>query len=186
MPTENAKSSVNLLFGLLAIAGLALVVALVMYTRNFGPSLSNDREVWAQFGDYLGGTLNPVFGYLTFVAIVMTLAVQARQLELSSEQLTLSREELAATREELKRGADAQRETAEALIEQARLAALSAKISAVSAALEATNQQLNRERQAASSNPMGFTVFRTGADPEQRRELLQAKLDELLAQAGAA
>ena len=176
------KSAANLLFSLLLIAGFALVAAVWWYVRNFGPSPSGSREVWGQFGDYLGGTLNPIFGFLTLVAIVMTLAVQTRQLEVSHEQLKLSQAELEATREELRKSAEAQLETASALKQQARLSALSAKIAAVASAIDAIDQQLNRR----SSSPNRALAMLDPTGLRARREELETKLQALIVEAEAA
>jgi uncharacterized membrane protein len=174
------KSAANLLMLLLVIAGLALVGVVCWYTWNFGPAPSSSHEVWGQFGDYLGGTLNPIFGFLTLVAIVMTLAVQARQLEVSVEQLRLSRVELEASREELRRSAEAQQETASAIRQQARYAALSAKIAAVSSALEAIDQRLNRVR---ASSAGGLAVRVADPDLPRRRDELESRLQSLISEA---
>jgi hypothetical protein len=175
------KSAANLLLVLLLIAGFALIAAVSWYAFRFGPEPSGSREVWGQFGDYLGGTLNPIFGFLTLVAIVMTLAVQSRQLEISHEQLSLSRAELEATREELRKSAEAQIETSIALRQQARLAALSAKIAAVTAAIEAIDQQLNRI--AMSKNVVVAMIDPQGL--RSQRAHLSEKLQALIAEAEA-
>jgi uncharacterized membrane protein len=175
------KSAVNLLVALLLIAGFALVAVVFWYVFRFGPEPSGSREVWGQFGDYLGGTLNPIFGFLTLIAIVMTLAVQTRQLEISHDQLNLSRAELEATREELRKSAEAQIETSIALRQQARLAALSAKIAAVAAAIEAIDQQLNR--MAMSRNSVVAMVDPQGL--RSRREQLSEKLQALISEVEA-
>lgn len=57
-------------------------------------AVSNDPDKWGVFGDYLGGTLNPVFGFLTIIALVLTLILQSNELRMSREELELSREEL--------------------------------------------------------------------------------------------
>ncbi|MHC3125544.1 putative phage abortive infection protein, partial [Acinetobacter sp. GN11] len=70
---------------------------------------------WGQFGDYIGGTLNPVLAFLSFSALLFTIYIQVKQLNFADEQLkrtldelNLSRTELGLTRSELQRSADAQ------------------------------------------------------------------------------
>lgn len=58
------------------------------------PVLSDDKGDWGTFGDYMGGVLNPIFAFASFMALLYTIKLQL--------------EELQATREELKRSADAQ------------------------------------------------------------------------------
>lgn len=107
----------------LGIAGglvlLLLAATYGAYFLRFGGLPSGDQGHWGQFGDFVGGTLNSLLGLLTVLALVSTVVLQTRQLE-------LSRDELRATRDELARSTAAQREAAEAMkgqLEQARLTA---------------------------------------------------------------
>jgi len=56
--------------------------------------LSVDNGVWGQFGDYVGGTLNPVFGFLSLVILLSVLRQNERALQMSKEELELTRQEL--------------------------------------------------------------------------------------------
>jgi hypothetical protein len=82
----------------------ALLVALVAgaYTWNFGLSWPESHEKWGQFGDYVGGTLNPLLALLAFLALLWSLALQALALRQASDQFVeqgrLAREESEATR----------------------------------------------------------------------------------------
>jgi hypothetical protein len=95
--------------GLLA-AGSVLTFYAVYYP---GPITANPTN-WGTFGDFLGGSLNPIFGFLGLLALLLTLWVQSRE-------LALSREELRVTREQLERSAEAQEKSVAALARQARL-----------------------------------------------------------------
>lgn len=50
------------------------------YTRNFfpqyGAQLSGDTAVWGQFGDYIGGTLNPILSFTSVVLLIRSLTLQ--------------------------------------------------------------------------------------------------------------
>lgn len=55
-----------------------------MYLYKFGSwpfNLSNDPAVWGQYGDYIGGLLNPIFSSLAFSGLVITIVLQARQID---------------------------------------------------------------------------------------------------------
>ncbi|MCQ9325659.1 putative phage abortive infection protein [Neisseria dentiae] len=98
------------LIGLIAFIFILLMVApiLVLYYDNFGSrELSESPEQWGQFGDYIGGVLNPIFGFATFIALLYTIKLQT--------------EELKATREELARSAKAQENSEQALAEQSKI-----------------------------------------------------------------
>jgi len=84
-----------------------------------GASATDQRAAWGQFGDYMGGVVNPLLSLLTLLALVATVALQRQQLQ-------ISRAELKATRKELKKSARAQRKAAKAMkgqLKQARLTA---------------------------------------------------------------
>lgn len=68
------------------VAGIGTIFALSAYILRFSGELSADQAVWGQFGDYLGGTLNPFFAFLTIFLLVVTLAVQTRELEATRKQ----------------------------------------------------------------------------------------------------
>lgn len=89
-----------------AIASLALVFALYAY-KFFTVSLSSDGSDWAQFGDYVGGVLNPI---LTFLLVVMIINesiesrknfIDSRQLQLNSQQQINQQIELLRPKPEL-------------------------------------------------------------------------------------
>ncbi|MBN1839310.1 MAG: putative phage abortive infection protein [Campylobacterales bacterium] len=73
------------------------------YGYHFPYGLSHNQQDWGTFGDFMGGTLNPIFALFSLVAILYTIKIQ-------TEELELSREELKATREELAKSSKAQQE----------------------------------------------------------------------------
>lgn len=64
---------------------LAAVAVLGLYFANFGGSASNRQDVWGQFGDFVGGTLNPIFGFMSIVVLVVTLNLQRSELKESRD-----------------------------------------------------------------------------------------------------
>lgn len=82
------------------LAFACAVVALVLYLLAFGVHPSLDMAVWGQTGDFFGGVLNPVFGFLSLIALLITLQQTEKSLKQSDEEVRLSREEM-------KRSADA-------------------------------------------------------------------------------
>ncbi len=57
---------------------------------RFSGGLSERHEYWGQFGDYFGGLLNPIFGLLSFVALLIALVLQSRELHASMKELRAS------------------------------------------------------------------------------------------------
>lgn len=94
-------------FGLFALFCIVSVFGYYGYIfSNF--KIDSNVEHFGQFGDFIGGTLNPILAFLSFMALLYTIKIQM-------DELKLSREELEATREELKGSRIAQQEQSESL-----------------------------------------------------------------------
>lgn len=99
-----------------AVAGAALLAASVLavyFFRFYGPL--GDQAQFGQFGDFVGGILNPLLSFVTLIAVLWSLRVQLRELdashlalaqsqELHREQLELQRNE--SIRSQLKQDAE--------------------------------------------------------------------------------
>lgn len=157
------------------VAGASCVLAAVfgLYFIQFSSgSLSTDQAVWGQFGDFVGGTANPILAFLTLSALVLTIILQSKQLSISSRELELSRRELELTREELSRSAHAQELSEKALRAQAATAERSARLSAINFLLDHYKNELHDMRGVAY----------TASDPRLvRMQLLQRREHQLLA-----
>ena len=64
-----------------------MLLTLFIYSYNFSGSLSIKHTQWGEFGDFLGGVLNPVFGFLGLLALLLTISLQAKELKLTREEL---------------------------------------------------------------------------------------------------
>lgn len=157
------------------VAGACCVLVIVfgLYFIQFSSeSLSMDSESWGQFGDFVGGTANPILAFLTLNALVLTIILQSKQLSISSRELELSRRELELTREELGRSAKAQELSEKALRAQAATAEKSARLSAINFLLDHYKNELRDMRGVAF----------TANDPRLvRMQLLQKRENQLLA-----
>ncbi len=71
----------------MAVALFALVVVAVYILRFAGSGLSNDPGQWGQFGDYLGGVINPAVGVVTVFLIVASVTIQRRELRASLKEM---------------------------------------------------------------------------------------------------
>ena len=60
------------------ICGLILVAAWAGYYIHFGidGSLSQKTEVWGQFGDYVGGVVNPILSFVTIYLLINSIGLQ--------------------------------------------------------------------------------------------------------------
>jgi uncharacterized membrane protein len=72
-----------------AMVALILVVSAYVCTFSGGPIAKQD--VWGQFGDYIGGTLNPILSFLALLALLLTIVLQSYELRLTRQEMELSR-----------------------------------------------------------------------------------------------
>ncbi|MFC3076379.1 putative phage abortive infection protein [Shinella pollutisoli] len=93
---RGSTDSLYLLFRFAAIASVLVFIAAFII-------LFAEKEA-GQFGDFIGGTLNPILTFLTFMGLIVTIVLQ--------------QQELADTRVELKKSADALEKQSEALDNQ--------------------------------------------------------------------
>jgi hypothetical protein len=137
-------------------------------------------EEWGQFGDFIGGTANPLLGFLTLSALILTLVIQNRQLQVSSTELRLSREELALTRRELERSAKAHELSEQALRAQAETAVRSSDLTALNFLLASYRAELD------SFKGMSFKSVdpkaQRPAELRRRLSVLEATVDHLFDQ----
>lgn len=75
---------------ILGIAAVAVVVTLVVYRSFFPDDVDLEHARWGEFGDFLGGTLNPLFGLLGLLALLLTVLLQSRELSNSTKELANS------------------------------------------------------------------------------------------------
>jgi len=74
-------------FGLVAFTVGAATAAVLAYRAAFARNGIGDPEAWGQFGDYLGGVVNPVVGIVTVVLVVMTLRVTRLEAQAARRQI---------------------------------------------------------------------------------------------------
>lgn len=73
---------------LASIAGIMLVVVLIYFNQFGFDQLSNNQEVWGQFGDFIGGILNPVVAFAAFYYLWTSVRIQRKELAASTKALT--------------------------------------------------------------------------------------------------
>ncbi len=147
--------------GVLLAAGAIILVSVfgayvVFFSRH---QFRIDAEAWGQFGDFIGGTANPLLAFLTLTAFILTLLLQNKQLQVSVAALDDSRRELELTRAELERSARAQEQSEKALRAQAEASARNTDLSTLNFLLGAYREELQ------SFKGMAFI----GQDPRAQR-----------------
>lgn len=88
-PSDDPKPSKLVLVPI--VVGVLLLISYFGYFGAYRSEPPGDPESWGQFGDFLGGLLNPVVGTITIVLLVRTLLSQEQAIRLQTEELTLAR-----------------------------------------------------------------------------------------------
>lgn len=101
---ESARDSVRknpmalVLTSAMLIALFFVLAVFIAYLRMFNGDLSEDHAKWGTFGDFVGGILNPILAFLSFIALLFTIALQSRDLKVSNETLKETKMELQQSR----------------------------------------------------------------------------------------
>ncbi|MDG2954703.1 putative phage abortive infection protein [Bisgaard Taxon 10/6] len=114
MDQNNEDKKTNyILFGLPIIGSLMAGGVIWSFCKS-----DKSAENLGPIGDYIGGLINPIFGFLSFLALLYTIYLQIRSLKFQIKELQLTREELEATKEELARSAEAQEQSSKIFQQQ--------------------------------------------------------------------
>lgn len=87
---DNLSGIPSWLKSLVLFTIIVAVLAIGAYGVKFYGPLSTEQETWGQFGDFVGGTMNPLFAFSGLMALLYTIVLQSRELKHSAEQLKKS------------------------------------------------------------------------------------------------
>ncbi|MDP2633377.1 MULTISPECIES: hypothetical protein [unclassified Pseudoalteromonas] len=74
--------------GLAFVAFVIMISVLCSIIAQFGFSPDSPIEQWGAFGDFIGGTLNPIFAFLSFICLLMTIVLQNTELKETRKEFT--------------------------------------------------------------------------------------------------
>lgn len=80
------------------VVGAVLVVAIGFYFWHFPSGFSHKQSVWGQFGDFIGGLVNPIIGFFTIWLLAVSLRQNNKALGQANAALTQAKAELELTR----------------------------------------------------------------------------------------
>ena len=81
---ENEDTLLGALSSLLVATSIAVVVVIAIgLVPNIRFPGNPDSEKFGTFGDFIGGALNPVLTFITFMALILTILIQQRELHLA-------------------------------------------------------------------------------------------------------
>lgn len=82
---------------------IMFVIVISTYTINFYENtISKLPGDWGTFGDFMGGTLNPILAFLSFLALLQTIKIQSKELKNSTKELKETRKATRDSAEALK------------------------------------------------------------------------------------
>lgn len=88
------KYTLAVVISILAISALCFIS--ISVATHFSPPLQPmfDQERLGQLGDFLGGTLNPIFGFATVCLLLWSVFIQRKELSLTRDELKQSSDAL--------------------------------------------------------------------------------------------
>ncbi|UTJ06212.1 putative phage abortive infection protein [Arcobacter roscoffensis] len=73
------------------IAGIMILIVLILYFSKFGfYKLSSNQGDWGTFGDFVGGSLNPLLAFLSLIALLTTIKIQTQELSETRKEIRAS------------------------------------------------------------------------------------------------
>ena len=151
----------------------AMVAALATYLIWFwllqSKSLSDQNDAWGQFGDFIGGVLNPLVAYSAFYWLTRSVRLQ--------------KEELLETRKALEDSSAAQIKQATYAQVSVRLSALTALINSIMVEVQTQRMQLQFIIDQSSQHPSGSGrlldgTFKCGPDLQEHLKVLNDQISK--------
>lgn len=88
MKSTNDSAYKKFSWAILIAVATGFLVAVGSYSWKFwSTSLSNDPSHWGVFGDFIGGTLNPLIAFLALLALLRVIRLEANALETAKKEL---------------------------------------------------------------------------------------------------
>ena len=92
MDKGNKPNRLLWILGIAAVAAFLIILGLyIAYFKNL--SVTNDSATWGTFGDYLGGTLNPIISFLALIGLLYTIHQQAQEMKATRDELERTAEQ---------------------------------------------------------------------------------------------
>lgn len=107
-PVEKSQRLIRIaLVTMVLVSSISLLLVVGLYAANFGGQLSDSPDVWGQFGDYLGGVLNPFLSLIGLIGLALTLYANVVALRQSRQSIDAAFESVEASRQSVAIGRDA-------------------------------------------------------------------------------
>lgn len=118
-------------YGLIGLGLILISAYLIYFGMVLGQMPAQDAEKWGQFGDFVGGLLNPIVAFAAFYWLTQSVKIQKLELYETKKALQDAAKAQHETAEAQKEAVHQQKETAKAQMETAVAQQESAKCSAL-------------------------------------------------------
>ncbi len=149
------------------VVGGVFVLTITFYIAWFwlknSQNLSMSTEHWGQFGDFLGGIMNPLVAYAAYYWL--------------TKSIRLQKEEMLEARQAMKESSKAQAEQAAHAQVQVRVAALTALINSIMQEVQTQRMQIQHLLAQAELHPNGSAFGLDGIRLNQ--EQLRSRISEI-------
>lgn len=75
-----------------ALSLIAYGLIIYIYYKQFGIRIGEQRADWGTFGDFIGGTINPLFSFMSFLGLLYAVSLQRKELLRAERSLEEERE----------------------------------------------------------------------------------------------
>lgn len=158
----------------LLFASAAVLIVPLFYFIVFHGSLTDKQEVWGQFGDFLGGVLNPILSFLSLMALLLTLYLQGKQTDVAVNSLLASEKESNSAKAELVKTSNLLAEIAADIKRNSNAANLATELSALTATLAVLDGAGTREERVG-----GVLAMTRREEIHKQRERIANRVIEL-------
>jgi hypothetical protein len=159
-PNDNLKMLAREIKKTYYFAGALVVLILGVYAWNFfGRAPAPDPEQWGQFGDYIGGILNPITALLAFYWLTRSVLLQKEEMQRTAEALIDSARHQAAMAAQAERAARINASSALLASVQADVDFYRAKLTKIDSDLTAHNRTIGPDGNFVSKNSSGHVNY---------------------------
>lgn len=87
--TKTKIKDILIMVTVIVLIIFAISQVVIYYFSTFG-ELGDQKSDWGTFGDFIGGTLNPLLSFISFMALLYTIFIQREQLNSQKKQFEQS------------------------------------------------------------------------------------------------
>lgn len=84
---KGLSMTVTLSLGVIGFVTIAIVMILYFWVFGLSGSFEKDQQLWAMFGDYVGGVTNPIIALLALLGLLITIQMQRRDFKETTDSL---------------------------------------------------------------------------------------------------